>query len=123
MKRFRKLLITVTIALPLVQCAKETIYVPDLSETSPKILSTWPAPLDNGLPGSFNVRLGDTLRQEVIYTPTKFATCVWYLDGEKVAQGPAFTYIPKATGQHYIKIIVATARQSTYRTAYLNVIQ
>lgn len=119
MKPFLILLITGILALALVKCTKETIHVPDLSETSPKILSTWPAPLDNGLPGSFNVRLGDTLHQEVIYTPTKFATCTWYLDGEQVGQGPLFTYIPMATGQHYIKIVVATADQATYRTAYL----
>lgn len=103
-------------------CNKTEWENPDLSGEFPRILSTWPQKGSNGLPGEFNVILGEVFQQEVIYTPTTHATCIWYMEGEQVAEGGVFTFTPEAVGKYYIKVIVKTATEQTFREAYLSVV-
>lgn len=103
-------------------CNKTEWEYPDLSAEHPRILSIWPPKNSNGLPGEFNVLLGEEFVQQVIYTPTDHAECIWYLEGEEVAKGGTFSFTPQALGKYYIKVVVKTAEQQTFREAYLSVV-
>lgn len=113
------MLIALGICMP---ACEDDVELPVMSENEyPRIFADFPARLDDGSPGVLNATTEQPFVLRVEYTPSDFCEAVWYLDGIEYCRGKVFEYQGYMPIRHHLKLVVSTAKNSTYREVILNV--
>lgn len=123
MKKLLYIMLLLALTSSLTMSCDDKIDTAELTEDEyPRILGRWPDKKENGDLGDFDIPLNEILTIALQFTPSKYCTGVWYIDGQEVETGTVLEYVPTAVGTYKLDLVVTTPKHKTTREAYIKVI-
>lgn len=117
------LLLTVASLIVMAGCSDDLEQVELTADEYPRIIGNWPMKNDDGSLGTFSFTAGDTLSIDLEFTPSQYAIGTWYVDEVEYATGKSFKFTQDVPGRHYLKLILRTSSNETFREADIVVME
>ena len=118
MKNLNKFFMLIAVSLmALTACSDDLEQVELTPDEYPRIIGNWPMKADDGALGTYSFAAGDTLKINLMFTPSQYAVGTWYVDDVEYSTGNSFMYTNNTPGEHYLKLILKTAKNETFREA------